>query len=91
MRWVCKLLVDKIWAGLSTDGTHSATPWFVGWLTTCTLGAGRYRSRRFAIPSDDVRGRSWTVSDCVADGRDASAIPSVFGVHQDVGLGILRW
>ena len=62
----------QVLAELPTVGTH----WcyhglWVG--NDLHVGAGRYRSGRFAIPCGGVRGRSWTVSDCVADGRDASA------------------
>ena len=51
-------------------------------------GIGQYRSGRTAIACGVVRGRWWTTSDCVADGRDASAVPSVFGVHQELGWAL---
>ena len=36
------------------------------------------RSGRYVIPCGGVRGRSWSISDWVSDGRDASAISSVW-------------
>ena len=77
--------------GLLHRWDATAIPWSVGWLSTCT-GAGRYRSGRFAISCGGVRGRSWSISDWVTDGRDASAIPSVWvGVYPVVGLDTSRW
>ena len=65
-----------------------ATPWSVDWLAFCTrvqVGTARDALRYHAV---GVRGRPWSRSDWVADGRDASAIPSVWvGVYPEIWVG----
>ena len=66
---ICRVEMEQL--GWDTP----ATSWSVGWLAH---GAGQCCSGRSAIPCGGCASRSWSISNWVAGGRDASVIPSVW-------------